>query len=409
MIYLLKNPELAAPVFGEWPEAILWSCLEGVMGAVYAKDLHQPQSAMAVLGDFCFLGGQPAAELLTDPSDGHRQKSKILIPQNEDWSALIEQVFSGRAKKVTRYALKKEKEVFDRKGLAAAVHNLSDEYRIAPVDEELFHLLRQQAWSRDLVSQFEDYEAYRRLGIGMAVLKDTIPVSGASSYARYRDGIEIEIDTVQEYRRQGLAYACGAALILSCLERGLYPSWDAQNVGSLALAEKLGYRYDCSYTAYEINDTQALQLDFRDTDGADPDFALLCVRLDETLDRLVGGSFDRKPYAQYNLREDIGDVIVAYHQNKPVACGGLKMYDEEHAELKRIYVDPAYQNQGIGGELVRRLEEKARAKGFGWCILETGEPLTAACRLYQKAGYQVIPNYGPYSELPDSVCMAHKI
>ena len=28
-------------------------------------------------------------------------------------------------------------------------------------------------------------------------------------------------------RNRGLASACGAALILECLERGLYPSWDA--------------------------------------------------------------------------------------------------------------------------------------------------------------------------------------
>ena len=35
---------------------------------------------------------------------------------------------------------------------------------------------------------------------------------------------------------------CGAALILECLERGLYPSWDAHDTVSLALAEQLGYQ-----------------------------------------------------------------------------------------------------------------------------------------------------------------------
>ena len=38
------------------------------------------------------------------------------------------------------------------------------------------------------------------------------------------------------------APACGAALVLTCLARGLYPSWDAANRESVALAEKLGYR-----------------------------------------------------------------------------------------------------------------------------------------------------------------------
>ncbi len=51
----------------------------------------------------------------------------------------------------------------------------------------------------------------------------------------------------------GLAYACGARLILECLARGIYPSWDAHNLESAALAEKLGYHYDRPYTAFLIH------------------------------------------------------------------------------------------------------------------------------------------------------------
>lgn len=51
---------------------------------------------------------------------------------------------------------------------------------------------------------------------------------------------------------KGLAAACASALILECLNRGLYPSWDAANRESLALAEKLGYRFDREYPAYDV-------------------------------------------------------------------------------------------------------------------------------------------------------------
>ncbi len=78
-------------------------------------------------------------------------------------------------------------------------------------------------------------------------------VVGASSYTCYSQGIEIEIDTKEAFRRRGLASVCGAKLILECLSRGLYPSWDAQNKWSVALAEKLGYHFDREYTAYEVN------------------------------------------------------------------------------------------------------------------------------------------------------------
>lgn len=111
---------------------------------------------------------------------------------------------------------------------------------------------RSNGWANDLVSQFENYDLYKKSGLGVVILKDGELVAGASSYSRYREGIEIEIDTREDHRRNGLAYACGAKLILECLKRGLYPSWDAQNQWSVALAEKLGYHFSHEYTAYEI-------------------------------------------------------------------------------------------------------------------------------------------------------------
>ena len=54
-------------------------------------------------------------------------------------------------------------------------------------------------------------------------------------------------------RQAGLAQACGAKLILECLDRGLYPSWDAHDRRSLSLAEKLGYHLDHEYPAYIID------------------------------------------------------------------------------------------------------------------------------------------------------------
>lgn len=151
------------------------------------------------------------------------------------------------------------------------------------------------------------------------------------------------------------------------------------------------------------------ELKFKATDGEDPDFAMLCSRLDNALDEIVGGRFQRNQYEQYNKRDSIHDVILAYREGEPIACGAFKMYDEEHAELKRIYVEASQRKMGLGAELVRRLEAKAKIKGYRWCILETGKPLEAACYMYQKAGYKIIPNYGQYADMPDSICMERKI
>ena len=251
MIVRLKDGRGAESLFAGWDETMIESCLENIMGAVYADSTENPCSAAAVLGDFAFLSGVLCRELV-DIRKYIDRNFIIMVPSNEAWAQLIEEVHGEKAKRVIRYAFKKEPDIFDEGHLQNVVNSLPEEYTLRVIDEELYEACKEKEWSRDLVSQFADYAAYNRLGIGVVILKDGVPVSGASSYSRYEKGIEIEIDTRADYRRRGLAYVCGAALILECCKRNLYPSWDAQNKWSLALAQKLGYHFDHEYTAYEV-------------------------------------------------------------------------------------------------------------------------------------------------------------
>jgi len=252
MIVKINDTKTVEKLFGNWEETLIWSCLQKIMGDMYADDLEEPQSAMAILGDFCFFAGLPNEELVLYKSEGCMQNFMIMIPQNTQWAELIKYNYGDKAKKVTRYSIKKEKGIFDKHKLQSIVGSLSPQYSIKMIDKDIFDLCKENDWSKDLVSQYVDFEMYKNLGIGVAILNKGTLVSGASSYSRYQEGIEIEIDTKEEFRRQGLACVCGAKLILECLELDLYPSWDAQNKWSVALAEKLGYHYDHEYFAYEI-------------------------------------------------------------------------------------------------------------------------------------------------------------
>jgi len=195
------------------------------------------------------------------------------------------------------------------------------------------------------------------------------------------------------------------------------PYWNTIDLDTFFDIKMLFQMIDEAYEAVIVKfskkaKTQLLilpELDFQDTYGENPDFAMLCSKLDDALNDIVGKKFQRSQYEQYNQRDSIHDVIVVYQKGKPVACGAFKMFDEDHAELKRIFVDPSNQNMGLGAELVRRLEAKAKINGYRWCILETGKPLEAACHVYQKAGYKIIPNYGQYADMVDSICMERKI
>lgn len=237
-------------MFKNWEETLIWSCLQGIMGEIHTNLAED--AAMAILGDFAFYAGNPSEELVSFKPESCRQDFIIMVPQNNGWAELIEKCYGDKAKKVLRYAIKKEPGIFDTAKLERTVLDLPDEYEIKMIEETEYNMCRKHGWANDLVSQYKDYDMYKELGLGVVVLREGELVAGASSYSTYSAGIEIEIDTREDYRRKGLAYACGAKLILECLKRGLYPSWDAQNKWSLALAEKLGYHFSHSYTAYEI-------------------------------------------------------------------------------------------------------------------------------------------------------------
>ena len=116
----------------------------------------------------------------------------------------------------------------------------------------MYFTLMEQKWSRDLCGCFEDEEDFLKRGLGFVATQGGMPVAGAASYAVCDGAIEIEIDTRPDFRRMGLAAACGAKLILECRKRGLYPGWDAHDRRSLSLAEKLGYQLERPYTAYWV-------------------------------------------------------------------------------------------------------------------------------------------------------------
>lgn len=145
------------------------------------------------------------------------------------------------------------------------------------------------------------------------------------------------------------------------------------------------------------------------TDGRDNDFVELCRQLDDNLDELVGGFEQRKSYVQYNMLENIHDVILFYDMEKPIACASFKYYEEGTAEMKRVFVRREYRGQGISKELIRTLEARAREKGYHKMILETGKPLIAATKLYLGMGYQIIDNYGQYKNMTLSICMSKEL
>ncbi len=254
----LKGTDCAVllPVFRNTTDTCVPTVTQGHMGEAWADSAEEPHCAKIVLGDFCFFdgdGSHPCArELVSHLPEDTPFTDWTLVGSDEKWNRLIEEVWGEKAEPFTRYAIKKEGDIFDREKLHQFAEMLPKGYTIRRFDGELYEQAMREPWSWDACVQFKDKEDFLKRGLGFAVVHEGQLVAQASSYSIYDKGLEITISTHKDHRRKGLARACVSALILACLERGWYPSWDARTLISVALAEQLGYHMERPYRAYSI-------------------------------------------------------------------------------------------------------------------------------------------------------------
>ena len=103
---------------------------------------------------------------------------------------------------------------------------------------------------------------------------------------------------------------------------------------------------------------------------------------DASLDHL-SAYYDRPGRAYYVLLDGetvVGGVGVAEFEDLPGCC-----------ELQKLYLAPAFHGRGLGSQMIRYIEDRARALGYRQIYLETHTALQAARRAYERCGYRSIP------------------
>jgi len=114
-------------------------------------------------------------------------------------------------------------------------------------------------------------------------------------------------------------------------------------------------------------------------------------------------------YAQFNKTDKINYVVVAYEEDIPVGCGALKEYSTDIMEVKRMFVRIDKRGKGIASRMLHELEIWSKELGYKKCVLETGKKQPEAIRLYEKNQYAIIPNYGQYKGVENSVCFEKEL
>jgi len=143
-------------------------------------------------------------------------------------------------------------------------------------------------------------------------------------------------------------------------------------------------------------------LQFIRTNSENENFRTLVKELDAEL--LVRDGEDSAFYSQFNKIDAIRYCMVALDDGVPVGCGAIKQYDSVTMEVKRMYVQPEQRGKGIAFSILKELEQWTSELNYQRCILETGKKQPEAIALYTKSGYKIIPNYGQYENVENSVC-----
>jgi len=240
-----------APLFANWDEVIIKSCLQGHMGQAYADNEDEPTVAKIECLGFCFIAGDADSPQATELMI-HLEEGLEMQLNSEAWHNLVRKEISNKTYEFKRYKFKKDLSFFDKNRLDAYVRKLPEGYEIMPIDEKLFHELPKQEWADCHCSQFSSFDEFQLYGLGYIVMFDGELICASSPYAYCEGIIDVQIDTVEEHRQKGIATACSAQLILSCLDRGILPYWSADCDESRHLAEKLGYQIESECICYEI-------------------------------------------------------------------------------------------------------------------------------------------------------------
>jgi putative acetyltransferase len=88
-----------------------------------------------------------------------------------------------------------------------------------------------------------------------------------------------------------------------------------------------------------------------------------------------------------------------------VGSVGIRL-DNEHPEVKRMFVKSQHRGYGYGEELLKFIFDRCRESGFSKIQLETGIAQPEAIGVYEKHGFRRIPPFGSYEE--DPLCVFYE-
>ena len=216
---------------------VLKSCINGSFGTIHTYTDGHIYDAY-----FIYLDGNVNTELMADFKSRWGNRSFVCLTPiwQEALTTTYPELFCTR-RSVMAYNSNCE----NINQLIEYTYHIPEGYRLNAIDEEVFKMN-----PLGFVSNYKSFEDFKSNGSGYVVWSNEKIVSLASSVLMFDNDVELNLYTFNEHRRKGLGIACSAAMLIDCIERQINIHWDAQNVASRSMAEKLGYEFHHAYNAY---------------------------------------------------------------------------------------------------------------------------------------------------------------
>ncbi len=253
MIYKLDraNRDLLSQLFENNRSPKVLTYLQGYAGVAYVDNLENPTIAVILVSIFASVAGNPQA-LATDTLLKSIPNKRLIIAPTNEWNRKIEEVLTTTITKHKQYQCSSSINTFNLAILQNYVKNLPKGYTLQQIDKTIISDRSILGLPQDFTENFGSDEEFIERGVGFWILHNGVVVSGATSLSIYNGGIEVDIETLEEYRGKGLATIVTAQLLIYSIEHNIYPCWEAANLTSLRLALKLGYLADKEIDCYWI-------------------------------------------------------------------------------------------------------------------------------------------------------------
>ena len=223
--------------------------VEGQMGKAFTDSHNNPTVYKIELFPFSYFSGDGAGAAANEVIENLKPHSILLAPA-PDWAATARKIHGDNLIQFPRYSFSSES--LSTAHLDRLLNENSFRDKINRFDIDAVRKFMTDPDGFADIALFDSPDDFVKRGIAFGVIEnDTLKGIAYSSLVNSR-AVEVSIYIVKKYRRLGMATGLGCALLKHCLEKKLHPNWDAANLESCKLAEKLGYTATETYDAYYL-------------------------------------------------------------------------------------------------------------------------------------------------------------